>query len=62
MKNNNIISLDKWKKRMQTRERRNASENLAAGTNQDKFMMPADLNEKYSTEHEEDFGSGMLIW
>lgn len=62
MKNNNIISLDQWKKRKQSRERLCTLESLAAGSYQDKFMISSELNEKYNTEDEEDCLSGMLIW
>ncbi len=39
MNNNNIISLDQWKKRKQTDEKLNTAEGFTAGSNKDKFMI-----------------------
>ncbi len=59
MKNNNIISLNQWKKCNQTND---TSEALNTKPPKGKFIIPTEIDEKFNIELEEIFLSGMVIW
>ncbi len=59
MKNNNIISLNQWKKCNQTND---TSETFNTEPSKGKFIIPTEIDEKFNIELEEDFLSGMVIW
>ena len=63
---NHIIYLEQWKKQNKNSEKFHSAESYKTELNENKFILPLELDNKYNTDtdndNEEDFYSGMIIW